>query len=505
MTILLVNTSDVGGGAEKVACNLHRAYRERGQHSWLAVGCKKSDDPTILKIPNDNYRHKWARFWGMVGEFLSPLVGKVRGVGRVRRWLRMIGQPCRFIKIQLGYEDFDFPGTWQILDGLLPRRPDILHCHNLHGAYFDLRALPWLSHQVPVVLTLHDAWLLSGHCAHSFNCDRWKTGCGNCPDLTIYPSIKRDTTADNWQWKRDIYAKSRLYIATPSHWLMHKVDQSILAPAVIEARVIPNGVDLTVFHPGDQRETRAALDIPQDAKMLLFVGNTTRSNPWRDYATLELVVERVAEHMQDERIILVCLGEEGKWKRIGRVEVRFISYQKDPTMVARFYQAADIYVHPSKSDTFPNTVLEALACGTPVISTPVGGIPEQVNNNVTGFLIPLEDIKEWVSCIKKLLSNDLLRKRMGHQASKIARNKFDLTRQVDEYLSWYREILDNHRSRHMHASKIYQSSKILRRKYIFSSQLGIIIKNFLVTPPIRQEFQNKLHGKPGSFYYGLSF
>ena len=188
------------------------------------------------------------------------------------------------------------------------------------------------------------------------------------------------------------------------------------------------------------------LDIPYDAKMLLFVCNATRSNPWRDYATLEIAVERVAEHMQDKRIILVCLGEEGKPVRVGRAEVRFIGYQKDTKTVARFYQATDIYVHPSKADTFPNTVLESLACGTPVISTPVGGIPEQVNNNVTGFLIPLEDIKEWVSCIKNLLSNDSLRKRMGHQASKIARNKFDLTRQVDEYISWYREIVDNHRS-----------------------------------------------------------
>ena len=110
---------------------------------------------------------------------------------------------------------------------------------------------------MPTVLTLHDAWLLSGHCAHSFDCERWKTGCGECPDLTIEPAIRRDATADNWVRKRDIYARSRLYVATPSPWLMGRVEQSMLAPAVEQARVIPNGVDLSVFRPADKRSIRA--------------------------------------------------------------------------------------------------------------------------------------------------------------------------------------------------------------------------------------------------------
>src|SRR5439155_11546406 len=122
-----------------------------------------------------------------------------------------------------------------------PQRPDLVHCHNLHAKYFDLRVLPWLSRQVPVVLTLHDAWMLSGLCCHSFDCERWRTGCGQCPHLTLYPTIYPgipDATHLNWKRKRKIYRRSRLYVATPSRWLMQKVKQSILAPAVIEARVI---------------------------------------------------------------------------------------------------------------------------------------------------------------------------------------------------------------------------------------------------------------------------
>src|SRR5262249_10828825 len=131
---------------------------------------------------------------------------------------------------------------------------DIVHAHNLHGYYFDLRILPELSGKIPLVLTLHDAWLLSGHCAHSFDCMRWQIGCGQCPDLSIYPPIKRDATSFNWRRKQQIFAQSKLYITTPSEWLMRRAQASILAPAIQDARVIPNGVDLGIFRPSRDRD-----------------------------------------------------------------------------------------------------------------------------------------------------------------------------------------------------------------------------------------------------------
>ena len=169
LSVLQVNTADVGGGAEAVAWNLFQAYRRAGNTSQLAVGHRRTDDPDVLPIQSR------------------------RGKSRLRQWL------ARW----RGHEDFDFPGTWSLLS-LSKRPPDIIHCHNLHGFYFDLNTLAWLSGHVPVIVTLHDAWLLSGHCAHSFDCTRWQTGCGNCPDLSIYPSVLRDGTAFNWQRKAGI-------------------------------------------------------------------------------------------------------------------------------------------------------------------------------------------------------------------------------------------------------------------------------------------------------------
>jgi glycosyltransferase involved in cell wall biosynthesis len=271
--ILQVSTYDIAGGAEKVAWNLLRYSRLYGYDSWLVVGYKHSENAYVIPMKNDRYRNIVARIGIASGNILSPLVGKIPGARYLRYGLYGIGQIRRFVEIHQGHEDFDFPATERILE-LTKERPEIIHCHNLHGNYFDLRILPWLSHQVPVIITLHDAWLLSGHCAHSFNCERWKIGCGNCPDLTIYPKVKRDATAFNFKRKQEIYGKSRLYIVTPSQWLMNKVKQSILVPAIVEANVIPNGVDLSIFHPGNKQVIRTKLGISQSAKMLLFATAT---------------------------------------------------------------------------------------------------------------------------------------------------------------------------------------------------------------------------------------
>ena len=360
-----------------------------------------------------------------------------------------MGEPRRWAERMNGYEDFGFPGTWSLLE-LTPEMPDVVHCHNLHGAwlqtggYFDLRALPWLSRQVPTVLTLHDAWLLSGHCAHSFDCERWKTGCGRCPDLSIYPAVKRDATAYNWRRKRDIYAQSRLYVATPSHWLMHKVEQSMLAPAVQEARVIPNGIDLSVFHPPEDRHAvRSVLGIPQEAKVILFAANGIRMNIWRDFEMMRAAVARVARRMDGQSVLFLALGDDAPPEHIGRATVQFVPYQEDPKVVARYYQAADVYVHAARADTFPNVVLEALACGTPVVATAVGGIPEQVEDGVTGFLMPPGDAEAMADAVVALLTDEALQERLGENAAEDARKRFDLDRQVSEYIEWYQALIES--------------------------------------------------------------
>jgi len=440
LRILQVNNEDAPGGAAQVAWSLHQAYLQRGQPAWMAVGHKLRADPHIFLVPNDENRDRLARFWFAVGNGFSPLAGRVRGFGRLRQWIQMIGQPQRRRDIRRGYEDFNFPGTWKLLE-LPPQRPGIVHYHNLHGGYFDLQALPWLSRQVPAVVTLHDAWLLSGHCAHSFECERWKTGCGLCPDLTIPPSIRRDETAYNWQRKQAVFAKCRLYVAAPSHWMMQKVDQSMLAPAVVESRVISNGVDLSTFHPSGKQGARDSLDLPQDARVLLFSANEIRQNVWKDYRTMRSAIMQVAENLPGQHVLFLALGEAGPAERIGQAEIRFVPYQNDPSIVALYHQAADIYIHAARAESWGLTITEALACGTPVVATAVGGIPEQVSHGETGLLVPPGQAAPMAETILRLLADETLRTRLGVNAALDAHRRFGMDRQVEAYLEWYRAIL----------------------------------------------------------------
>jgi glycosyltransferase involved in cell wall biosynthesis len=239
----------------------------------------------------------------------------------------------------------------------------------------------------------------------------------------------------------------------------------MLAGGVVEARVIPNGIDLSVFTPRDRRAARAEARLPQDARILLFAASGIRNNIWKDYHTMRSAVEILGKKLHGQNVLFVAVGESAPPERIGAAEIRFVPFQSDPQAVARYYQAADFYVHAARADTFPNTVLEALACGAPVVATAVGGIPEQVRalnvggagagsladdafpcgngsaENATGLLTPPGDPQALAAGIEHLLADENLRRRLGENAAADARQRFDLNRQVDDYLNWYRKLL----------------------------------------------------------------
>jgi glycosyltransferase involved in cell wall biosynthesis len=402
--ILHISTADRGGGAEAVALSLHRGLRARGHEAWLAVGYRRTDEQGVVEIG---------------------------GSGSRRR--RALTDPGVLLDVARGHEDFRFPASRRVLD-LVPATPDVVHVHNLHGGYFDLRALPELARRASLVATLHDAWLLTGHCAHPLDSDGWLRGCGNCPHLDTYPALHRDGTAFNLARKRAIYEGLELAVVTPSRRLMDMVERSILASAVVRREVIPNGVDLERFAPGDRARARRELSVAPDVPLLVFAAQGGRANEFKDFPTLRAALARL-----ESPVVAVALGDPtADEERVGQATLRAVGSVPSED-VARWLQAADLYVHPSRADTFPNGVLEALACGTPVVGSRVGGIPEQVRNE-TGILVEPGDPAALAAAIEFLLADLSRRERMSAAAAEDARARFSVDRQIDAYLALHVEL-----------------------------------------------------------------
>jgi len=415
--IVTVNTSDVGGGAERMAWDLFAGYRRRGLKSWLVVGDKKTDDPQVMPF------------------FASPNIDYRPFGGRGYRWQLQFG---KWLDRMRGVEDFRFPYARFLLE-MTGQLPDVVHCHNLHGPFFDLRVLPQVSCRVPVFLTLHDCWSLTGHCAYPLECDRWETGCGRCPALSAPPSIRRDATRLNWHRKRNIFARCQLYVATPSHWLMRAVQRSILAPGIVESRVIPNAVDLSIYTPGSRQSARNTLGIPDDRFLIAFAATRAKENPYKDYKTIRSAIRLLAEKFPQRQIQFVAIGQKADDEQEANALIRHIPMQS-ARQLARYFRASDVYAHAAKQETFGLVIAEAMACATPVVATNVGGISEVFRDGEHGLLVPPSSPGEMANALGQFLSDSDLRRRYGQQASLWAKERFAGEVMVNAYLNWFEQV-----------------------------------------------------------------
>ncbi|MBS3973836.1 MAG: glycosyltransferase [Actinobacteria bacterium] len=446
MKVLSVNAAVLGGGAEKSALSLHESYLARGVESVLAVANYNAEADGVMEIPRDAYRSAWARellraAWRVQGGYTAR--PGVRAT--LSRGLRVAAEPDRWLRVARGHEDFDFPWTKHLLD-LSPFLPDIVHLHNLHGGYFDVRALPAISAQVPTVITLHDTWLLTGHCAQPLECLRWKTGCGSCPDLKRYVPIRADKSAENLEVKRRSLLSSEVALVAPSQWMLSMAEKAGLLTEGREARVIYNGIDAEgVFVPGNLEEARARLGLPMGKKIALVVAKGAFSNPLKGFGVLSAALSELPVEVAKDLLVLV-LGEDtsGQGERFAGspVEVRGVPFASDPMVLADYYRAADVFVNPSLAESFSLVTVEAMACGIPVIASDIGGIPEIVLHGKTGICAKAGSSKEFASGLVRLLSDEGLRREYAMAGVRRVKSKFTLDRQVGYYLDYFRELCE---------------------------------------------------------------
>lgn len=404
MKILQINQSDISGGAAIAAYRLHQGLLDTGVHSHLFVGDAKTKSDRITVIP---------------------------------RQLKLENQLSR-INRRLSLNYINLISTFKLNQHSLVQEADLLHFHNLHTGYFNYLAIPQLTQYKPTLWTLHDMWSLTGHCAYSYECDRWKIGCGKCPYPDEYPEIKRDNTRWEWKLKNWVYQHSQLAIVTPSRWLKSLVEQSMLKH--FPSYHIPYGIDLDIYQPCDRQQCRIVLGLNPKKYILLFgVENLTYRRKGGDL--LVKALSQLPKSLKSE-IILLSFGNGGEEvAKILDIESISLGYVGSDRLKAIIYSAADLFILPTRADNLPLTIQESFACGTPVISFNVGGVGELVRPEITGYLAQPENVEELCHGIKQLLEDEALRSRLSQNCRQIAQNEYSLSLQVERYRRLYQQLL----------------------------------------------------------------
>lgn len=315
---------------------------------------------------------------------------------------------------------------------------DLVDIHSLHSGTYSYLALPALTANKPAVFTFHDMWPITGHCHASLECERWKTGCGKCPHPEIYPEIRRDSTSLEWKLKQRSYGRSDFTIVTPSKWLHDRTKESMLADC--DVRHIPHGVDTDVFQPLDKEYCRSLLGIPK-GKNVLFCAMESMHRPLKGADLLVKALRELPESILKDSVLLL-FGQTSReiLKQVSMpvINLGFIQHDR---LKAIAFSAADLFVNPTRAESFGLVVLESMACGTPVVAFGVGGVPELVRSGITGYLAKPDDPHDLCEGVVRLLDDKEALGRMSQHCRNVAESEYSLELQIQSYIDVYRQVI----------------------------------------------------------------
>lgn len=321
---------------------------------------------------------------------------------------------------------FSWLGTLELIQRLEQFQPDIIHLHNLHNRTI---CLPMLfayikKRNIRTIWTLHDCWAFTGQCAHFtlVKCEKWKTGCHHCPQTNVYPEAITDQTKLLWNLKKRWFAGIKdMTLVTPSRWLANLVRQSFLKEySVIQ---IGNGIDLNVFKPtkSDFRERHGL----KNKKILLGV-----AFGWGKRKGLDVFVELAKRLSEQYQIVLVGTNEE--LDSFLPKNILSIHRTENQGQLAEIYSAADVFVNPTREENYPTVNMEAIACGTPVLTFRTGGSPEILTPE-TGSIVDCDDVDAMESEIRRICET----KPFSRENCVKAARAFDMRTRFEEYIKLY--------------------------------------------------------------------
>lgn len=381
MRVLIVNTAERTGGAAIAANRLMHALNRNGVEAQMLVRDRKTDAPEVVSIPQS---------WRLKANFLWE-----RGVIWLNNGLSKQG----IFQVDIANAGTDIT--------TLPafQQADVIHLHWVNQGFLSLKNLERIcASGKPVVMTLHDQWYFTGICHYSSNCDKYRTQCEKCPMLKGHGS---DLARQVYNRKRAIYEGRNITFVGCSRWMADLARKSSLTRGHTVTN-IPNAIDTDVFKPMDKLEARRRHNLPMDKKLLLF-GAQRITDKRKGFDFLVEACEHISMHhptLPGQLEVVVLGGDAQSVKELLPLPVHIVNYLSNEADIAQLYNAVDLFVTLSLQDNLPNTIVEAMSCGTPCVGFDVGGIPEMINHKQDGYVADYCDSLDFAQGIAWCLNPD---------------------------------------------------------------------------------------------------
>lgn len=416
MKIALLSYADDGSGSTRAAYRLHRSLQLVGIQSHLLVQTKYSDDNTV------------SGFGSKSG------LGQIVAGGR----LTLDRVPLRF------YANRDstlFSTQWvpdRLSSSVAHLNPDLVHLQWINEGFLQIETLA--KFKKPIVWTLRDMWAFTGGCHYNGDCDRYTKSCGSCPQLGSHN--RSDLSRKVWQRKNQAWKNLNLTVVALSSWLAKCAAQSSLF-SHLEIKVIPNGIDTQLYRPIDRQMARTLLNLPQHKQIILFGAINSTSDSRKGFHLLQPALQNLRKLLSPDKVELVVFGASRPENPpdLG-FPCHYLGHFHDDLSLSLLYSAANVFIAPSVQENLANTVLEALACGIPCIAFNIGGMPDLIEHQQTGYLASPYQIDDMTQGIFWILENQERYQKLSFLARKKIEQGFKLEDIAAKYSSLYADLLE---------------------------------------------------------------
>jgi glycosyltransferase involved in cell wall biosynthesis len=316
------------------------------------------------------------------------------------------------------------------------KEADIVHLQLIHATpFFSLLSLPRMGRQKKLVLTLHDPWMLTGHCIHPIECERWKHGCGACPDLERPFLIKNDTTALTWKIKQMVMQHTNVHLVVASSWMEQMAAKSPIL-SHLPRSIIPFGLDTQVFKPLDKKACKQAFGIPEDSFVVAF-----RSVPFSPFKGVEYIEKALLNLSSKKPIYIITLDAVGLVPNLDKkfkiIELGWVNERS----IAAALSAADLFLMPSIAESFGMMAVESMACGTPVIVFEGTALPSVIQAPRGGIAVPSKDWEALKEAIETLIENTELYGNLVRNGLEIVNEEYTIEKYVARHLDLYNQLI----------------------------------------------------------------